>query len=170
MMIKLLGAMMVILGCGGFGFAMCHSHRSTERELRQFIQALQWMEWELSCRLTPLPELCRGAAQVVTGTVRDLFQSLAQELETQSAPEAATCCDRILAQQTILSPELRVQFSDFGASLGQFDLTGQQRGLRTAIEQAQGIVESLEENRTQRLRTYQTLGLCAGAALAILFL
>ena len=38
------------------------------------------------------------------------------------------------------------------------------------MNQGSAALSRLETNRENRLRSYQTLGLCAGAALAILFL
>ena len=57
-----------------------------------------------------------------------------------------------------------------GASLGRFDLQGQLQGIESVRAQCRKDLAELEDNRDQRLRSYQTLGLCAGCALAILFL
>ena len=53
-------------------------------------------------------------------------------------------------------------------SLGRFDLEGQLKGLNLARNVCRRDLEELSVNRDVRLRSYQTLGLCAGAALAIL--
>ena len=57
-----------------------------------------------------------------------------------------------------------------GRTLGRFDLDGQLIGLENARRDCRRAVDALSENRDNRLRCYQTLGLCAGAALAILFI
>ena len=54
--------------------------------------------------------------------------------------------------------------------MGQFDLSGQLKGFEAVNKDCLRELTDLENNRTQRTRSYQTLGLCAGAALAILFL
>ena len=56
-----------------------------------------------------------------------------------------------------------------GTSLGRFDLTGQLNGLEQVRSHCRRELEALAGNRDQRVRGYQTLGICAGAALAILF-
>ena len=48
------------------------------------------------------------------------------------------------------------------------ELPGQQKGFSLAMEQCRLVLEEMAQNRTGRLRSYQTLGLCAGAALALL--
>lgn len=170
MTIKLLGAFLVFAGCGGCGFAMAAAHRREENVLRQYLIALEFMECDLSCRLTPLPELCGNAARVTTGCVQALFRNLARELESQVAPDAACCMRSAIAATPGLPDRLGELLIELGASLGRFDLPGQLKGLSSAQAQAKLTLDTLTENRDNRLRSYQTLGLCAGAALAILFL
>lgn len=170
MTVKLLGAALVVLGCGGFGFSMAAYHRREEQELHQFLLALEWMEWELSCRLTPLPELFVGAAKTVNGPVRSVLDDIARKLETQLAPDAAVCVQNVLTDHVELCDSLRTCFSELGTSLGRFDLPGQLQGIRSVASRASRTLEERSAGRSQRLRSYQTLGLCAGAALAILFL
>jgi hypothetical protein len=57
-----------------------------------------------------------------------------------------------------------------GTSLGCFGLEEQLTGLDALLAEGDTLRQQLEHNRSQRLRGYQTLALCAGAALAILFL
>ena len=57
-----------------------------------------------------------------------------------------------------------------GTTLGRFDLPGQLRGLEAAIRSAEEALRSIRDGAADRRRSYQTLGLCAGAAVAILFL
>ena len=56
-----------------------------------------------------------------------------------------------------------------GKSLGRFDLNGQLLGVESVRSYCRRELGSLEAGRDQRIRGYQTLGVCAGAALAILF-
>ena len=57
-----------------------------------------------------------------------------------------------------------------GRWLGRFDLDGQLKGLDAVRQECRRHLEELNNNREVRLRSYQTLGLCAGAAIAILFI
>ena len=62
----------------------------------------------------------------------------------------------------------REALADMGKTLGRFDLSGQLKGLEQVRASCRAELESLRSNREPQLRSYQTLGLCAGAALAIL--
>lgn len=170
MTLKLLGAVLVLAGCGGFGFAMASSYCREEYTLAQLARALEYMSCELSYRMTPLPQLCRNAANAVTGVIHSFFLTLAEELEQQVAPDAQMCMNAALAAYPGLPISVRLQLGDLGQTLGRFDLPGQIRGIEGCLHSAQSAAQELAREKSSRLRNYQTLGLCAGAALAILFL
>lgn len=170
MYLKIVGAAMVVAGCGGFGFTLAANHRREEKTLRQLIGVLDFMECELQYHLTPLPELCRQAAKESTGPLSGLYLHLARELEDQISPDVASCMRSALAKTPNLPPVTRSCLEALGMSLGRFDLNGQLRWLEAVRTSCRRELESLSSNRDVRLRSYQTLGLCAGAALAILFL
>lgn len=167
---KWIGAMLILIGCGGFGFTLAASHRKAEDALRCLINALDYMECELQFHLTPLPQLCRQTASQCRGNVRMLFTQLAQELEDQIAPDVKSCMGAALARSGELPSQVRNALLEMGQTLGRFDLQGQLHGLEATRQLCRRELEQLTNNRDTRLRSYQTLGLCAGAALAILFL
>lgn len=166
---KIMGAVLVVTGCGGFGFAMAAACRREEEDLRQYIRALEYMSCELSYRMTPLPQLCRNAAGTVSGCTARILTALSRALERQTEPDARGCMNGVL-DDLQPTPVLRGLCSELGATLGRFDLPGQLRGLEGAIRSAELALRTHRDNRTSRVRSYQTLGLCAGAAMAILFL
>lgn len=169
-MIKILGAICIILSCGGMGFSMAAAHRREESTLHQVIGMLDFMGCELQYRLTPLPELCRMAAEEARGPVAQVLESLTQELENQISPDATICMNMALEKAKKLPTAAEKNLKMLGASLGRFDLQGQLQGIESVRAQCRKDLAELEDNRDQRLRSYQTLGLCAGCALAILFL
>jgi hypothetical protein len=59
---------------------------------------------------------------------------------------------------------------ELGQSLGRFDLPGQLRGLERAIRETELVLRTVREGAPERRRSWQTLGLCVGAALAILLI
>lgn len=170
MSLKLIGAVLIIAGCGGVGFSMAAAHRREENALRQLIGVLDYMGCELQYHLTPLPELCRSAATESGGVISQILLRLATELESQILPDAAACMNAAISKTPRLPSKARKNLTGLGGTLGRFDLQGQLKGLEGARQQCRHDLEELSEDRTMRLRSYQTLGLCAGAALAILFL
>lgn len=168
--VKIFGAMIVILGCGGFGFHLAASYRREERILRQLCGALDFMGCELQYRMTALPELCRQTAGNLSGSLRQVFCGLAREMDNQVSPDVERCMDAALSKTQGLSEKVTGICKRLGSSMGRFDLPGQLKGLEAAREDCRRELDGLAQNRDNRLRSFQTLGLCAGAALAILFL
>lgn len=169
MTLNWIGAVLVIAGCGMVGFSMAAAHRKEENALRQLIGALDYMECELQYRLTPLPELCRQAGAESQGCVGHVLTNLSQELECQISPDVESCMNAALLPCGELPKRSRQAFQIMGASLGRFDMEGQIKGLEAVRSFCRRELEGLSTNREERLRSYQTLGICAGAALAILF-
>lgn len=170
MVLKGIGTICIVLGCGGFGFSMANAHRREEAGLRQLLQVLDLMESELQYRLTPLPELLGIVQRDTTGPIRQILRLLRRELEAQVSPDAKSCMEAALVEGPGLPDSISGALRCLGMSLGRFDLPGQLQGLHHTRQECSRALEQLCRNRDNRLRSYQTLGLCAGAALAILLL
>lgn len=170
MSIKIIGAVLIIAGCGGVGFSIAAAFRREEVALEHLIAAAQYMCNELQYRQPALPELCRLAASQIAGSVSAVLNNLASELDRQVAPNAALCMAAAIETVPKLPECAKRNLTALGRSLGRFDLPGQLSGLQSVCELAKRDLSGLQANRDVRLRSYQTLGLCAGAALVILFI
>lgn len=170
MIAKWIGAALVVAGCGRVGFSMASAHRKEEHALRQLIAVLDFMQCELQFRRTPLPELCRQAGSECRGIVGQVMMQLSRELESQISPDAESCMRAALSLCRELPARAGQALQILGASLGRFDMEGQVSGLEAARSYCRRELEALGLNRETRLRSYQTLGLCAGAGIAILFI
>lgn len=168
MSVKYAGALLVIAGCGGFGLSMAAAYRREEQLLRQLRDILQFMYCELQFHLTPLPELCRKAGANTKGGVGKVFLRLADRLEERSG-DVSACMDSAAASPE-LTPRIRELLEKLGRTMGCFDMEGQLRGLEELRSLCIRELEELSTGREDRLRSYQTLALCAGAALVILFM
>ena len=167
-MMKLLGALLIIFGCGGIGFMLVASYRHQEQTLLQLLHAVEYMFCDLQYRLTPLPELCENAAGTCTGCIRKLLHQLRTELDKQVVPDATVCMHVTLKQYDQLPGRLYRCLELLGETLGRFDLQGQLRGLEAVKKNVEFELEQLRRNHDVRLRNYRTLSICAGVALAIL--
>lgn len=166
---KLIGSICVIIACGGAGVMMAIQYISQIRIFADMIIILNYMDSEIRYRCTPLPLLCRQAAEQVNGKMRVVFDSLASELEAQIAPNAELCMISVLDRLAITDGAIRTTLLGLSCNLGKFDMDGQIRALENARNICSENLKQLQKGREQRVRSYQTLGLCTGAAIAILF-
>lgn len=165
---KWIGAILVICSCSAAGFSISASYRREERELRQLISALKLMACELEYRVTPLPELCQQVAYEYSGYVGKLFTNLSRELKSQICPDVQSCFAVAEATSGSITPKMHEAIVMMGSCFGRFDLAGQLCGIESVRSYCQNQLDTISKDRDVRLRSYQTLGLCAGAALAIL--
>ena len=167
---KWIGAILIVTGCGGAGFSIASQSKREALLLRQLLSALEYMGSQLAYQLLPLPQVCRQTASGSRGLIRKFFSALADALEKQRFARAEDCVRAALAAVPDLPRSLRAVLFDLGRSLGQLDLSGQLQGLESAADSCRRTCAHLEQNQDQRLRSYQTLSFCTGAALVILLL
>lgn len=169
MILKLIGAVLVIAGAGGVGLMIASTHRKEVRALQNLLTAIDQISGELQYRLTPLPELCQLAAVHTGGVVKEFFIALTLELNKQLSPNAAKCAKAVLENLNTVPERTKALLSILGSSLGQLDATGQLKDLQSIRDKTENCLKHITSDQDAKLRSYQTLALCAGAALAILF-
>ena len=167
---KWIGAILIMVSCSGCGFTIAAGKRKEEGLLLQLSGILQYMEADLQYRLTPLPELCRMVAGESKGLLQSLFLNLYRELTWQKLPDAGSCMYAALRRTGEIPPRVRRLFVQLGHTLGRFDLPGQLQGIQAVQKHCEESLEAIRKNRDEQLRSYQTLGVCTGAALAIIFI
>lgn len=167
---KWIGAILIVASCSGCGFAIAAGKRREEQLLCQLMGILQFIEAELQYRLTPLPELCRMAAGEAKGILRIVFLNLYRELNWQKLPDAGSCMYAAIQRSGEIPPRVRRLLVQLGHTLGRFDLPGQLQGIQSVRHRCAESLQNTRKNREERLRSYQTLGICAGAALAIVLI
>ena len=128
------------------------------------------MTCELEYRLTPLPQICVGAADMTYGILQKVFRLLARELEAQVSPNARCCLQIVLQEIPDIPAKLKVLLLDFSDTLGCYALDGQVLQLNRVKQESVRLQNKMREESNECIRRYQTLGVCAGIGLAILFI
>lgn len=168
---KLFGAVLISVCCGWFGFSLAAAHRREERSLRQLISALDYMQCEMQYRLTPLPELCLQTANSCSkGVVRDFYLVLADELRQQLSVDVQPCVEAALDRVPKMTKKTGECIREIGKNLGKFDLEGQISGFEASRAFCRQRLEEHCAGKDEQRRSYQTLGICAGAALVIILI
>lgn len=167
---KWIGAILIVAGCGGFGFALSDEHTRQEKSLRKLIGLLDYMACELQYRMTPLPELCLQVSREADGPLHQVFERLSELLDNPATSDVADAMMLSLSASGQLPDKTRDNLLLLGRNMGRFDLAGQLESLETVRASCRRELEAFSADRQLRLRNYQTLGLCAGAALAIILI
>lgn len=169
MSLKLIGAFLVLISCGLFGFRLSSAVRSEVKFLRDLINILNYMESELQYRLTPLPALCRlGAEQ--GASLKTVFCTFAEELENQVSPDPRSCMDAAIFRSGIQYNCVDEHLRDLGGSFGKFDLEGQLKGLSIVRQHCTSELDKLEQSKDLKIKNYRTISICIGVLTTILLL
>ena len=167
-MLRAIGMALVVAGASGTGFLMAWSVRRAAAVLEQLLSAMELMRNEIACRRTPLPELMRQLQAAVRGPASEFFGRLAGDLERRQVGTVAASVRRQVAATPAFPSPVRQVLLQLGAGLGQYDAEGQLRSVELAEARLRSQLEQLRAQQQARVRSYCTLGVCAGLALAIL--
>lgn len=170
MILKIFGALLIIVACSSFGVFATSSHRKSVKAMQQLLGAITFIEHELQYRMSSLPDIFHQTAAYCKGPVGRFFGLLADELEKQIAPDIGFCIEAALSQTEELPLLAKKGIHLLGKSLGRFDVENQLEELAIVRTECTSILSSYTDNQEVRLRSYQTLALCAGAAVAILLI
>ena len=169
-MLKWIGACLVFLGCGGFGFATATVYKREICCLRNFLRVLDYIECELQYRQLPLAELCRRASSACTGCVSSVMNGIAQELDNQVLPDVSGCIKAAMAKRKDIPTYTIKAFRNLEGCLGTYDTETQLKALLAVRQECRSELDLLAQNQGNRIHSYQVLGVCTGAAITILFL
>ncbi|MBQ1410432.1 MAG: stage III sporulation protein AB [Oscillospiraceae bacterium] len=167
---KIAGAGLILAASLWAGFHAALRLRQTHETLRELAAALELIAGEISFAAPPFVPLCRRAGEGRTEAVRRFFEVLAREGEKPDfAPEGLTC--RACAEAGMLLPSsARLALERLFDGFGRFDREGQLRQIHLASEELAALSGELSGQMEGRCRTYEVLGLTAGAAVLVLVL
>lgn len=167
MKFRLFAGALVLVSCSWMGFKGASVCQTRQKVIQTFLQLLESMIIELSCHVTPLPELCRIASQR-SGIFCKIMQAFSESLENQVAPDPVACMEHVIGGGSFPCPEFTQCLRELSSALGCYDLTGQLRQLESLQSKWSKILEQMECDLSVRVRYFRVFGICTGCALAVL--
>ncbi len=169
---KLLGILFVVISASSVGWSLSMSVRRRCQVLSQLLSSLRYMKSELSFRSTPLPQTFAAMAEGAEGSVQSYFSVISSEMTQKCWLRPRTAMEMAAVRLTELpaGDPARQVLRELGNGLGKFDLESQLQEIDTALFRLEELRKHADGERTLRCKTYQTLGVCAGLALAILLI
>lgn len=165
---KAVGCILLLGASGWFGLGAVWGLKARTDQLRALLGALEEMERELRCRLTPMPELLGRLART-PGPVGEFFALCAGGLDRLGEDSFAGLWDRALeAADLCLDGDDLLPLSRLGGSLGRYDCAGQCAAIGQARARLEERLRDAEERRERLGRVYGALSLAAGTFLIIL--
>ena len=169
-MIRVIGAICIILGATGVGAGKAYSYYRQVRQMSDLYRAMELLQCELNYTMYSIPKLLHMTADQIKGVCGMYFRNLAEQIDAGTPREKAA---RYALEQTngICLPKDGVfALLDFSSSLGNFDLEGENRMIKLSHERVKTALRRLEDEKKGLAKSYTVLGASMGIALAILML
>lgn len=170
MIIKFLGAIMILCGCGLLGIMSASSYRKEVNTLDSFISLINLIECELQYKSNKLQDIFEDLAGTVKSPVSNFCRILSAELDSQVQPCVPDCIYAALSKCRNIPKSTEKFIVDMGQTLGRFDLKGQLTELSAVRTEAESVLSKLKSEQDSKTRNIKTLAICAGAAIVILFI
>lgn len=170
-MTRLMGAVLLALGCGAVGWGAVGRLERRVRDLRELAAGLDVLQRELGWRLAPLPAALDTAAKEAHGCAARFFEQCAQgagRLNGRSfqqvwREELETCPLQLTAEDKQLLEQL-------GSVLGRYDGESQRKAIEEGVSRLDRQIVQAGEDRRRLGRVYGALGMTAGLFLAVLLI
>lgn len=170
-MLKLFGAVLVLLAGTMLGFAKASVYARRPKQIRGLIHALQRLETEMNYGFTLLPEALLRIAGQLEPQLAVLFRTAAEPLlagDGATAGESWRNAVNACWKQTALSSNEREILSQMSFTLGISDRDDQIKHLRLAVSLLQAEEQSAWDDQRRYEKMWRSLGVLAGAFVVIL--
>ena len=171
-MLKIIGASFIVVASGAVGFGFARAIRLQCAQLEGFLWALDYMQSEMSARLTPLAQIFSMLGACRQKDVALFFMEAARTLSQPPGCTVPVSFKRgFQASPALCLGQDGVQaLYGLSMSLGRFELESQLAAIERAKGSITSILLSLQAQKRARCRSYETIGVCAGLALAVILL
>ena len=169
---KLIGVIFVILSSGTVGFRLARQLRQRCTMLRQLQSGLHVLKNEIAFCASPLPKAFARVAASLDGPMAEVFAKVSGSMDKHCWLTPFSAFRQALRDAVGIRQEdkIRTILLELAGKLGQYDLDSQMQGIELAMNRLEEERQNAEQERSVKSRTYETLGICAGLAVAIILL
>lgn len=171
-MIRMIGAALVVLSSGAVGFGFARAVKLQCAQLEGLLWALDTMQSEMSARLTRWRSFSRGFAPAGRRMSRLFLRKPEGRCLRSLTARCRVCFKRGFQQARGFRPGDESVQALYGLSLnlGRFDLESQLAAIERTKASVTAALLALQGQKRARCRSYETIGICAGLALAVMLL
>ncbi|MGG3560975.1 stage III sporulation protein SpoIIIAB [Neobacillus rhizosphaerae] len=169
-MIKLLGAIIIIVATTWTGFEAAKHLSERPRQLRALRSALQSLEAEIMYGHTPLHEASRRLAEQLANPLATFFDSFAKKLtDTETTVKEAweSSLKEVWKATALKQGEFEIM-KQFGETLGRHDRFSQQKHIMLTLSHLEREEADAIDRQAKYEKMVKSLGFLSGLLLIIL--
>ncbi|KMK76987.1 stage III sporulation protein SpoIIIAB [Alkalihalobacillus pseudalcaliphilus] len=171
-MVKLLGAVLILITTTIIGFEYAKRLSDRPRQIRQLMTAMQSLEAEMLYGLTPLAQASSNIAAQLSKPIAGLFDRFAHRLleKEESAAQAwSESVQETWSQTAMLESEKEIM-TQFGATIGQQDHDQQKKQIQLVLTHLKREEWEAREKQLKYEKMLKSLGFLSGLLIVIVFI
>lgn len=172
-MLKMTGAVMILVACCGMGFGKAMEYKKRIRDLLILKKLLLMLRGEIKYARTPLAEAFTTIGRKMENVFGEFLLKVSNQMNEQQGETFLQIwesnLDATLTKSALLKED-RQQLKRLGNQLGYLDKEMQISTIDFQVEQLEVLVKKLEEEQGKRSRVCNCLGVFAGVMLNLILL
>lgn len=173
MLLKFVGIVFVMSACAMFGFSMSNDYMTRLKNLEQFKKLLLLLQGEIKHNNSGINEAVKRVAEKTDNVMREFLKYVSEVFE-QEQLTMREAWDRgvsdVLKKRTLLDEKDLLTIKEVGINLGVTDRETQIHNIHTCMDVIDMTMNELNVTRGEKCRLYRTLGVMAGAFMAIVLI
>lgn len=167
---KWLGIVLLIGAGSAIGFYRAYELKQRILDIMMLQNTFRMLETEIYYTLAPVPLAIAALDTKLSALMRTFFETLRDAMEQEHLPlsQAWEKAMHILETESFLSTEELTAVQMFGISLGEGDVSAQQKNFQLLQQRLQHALDEANHNRMQQARVWQYMGVCVSVSAALL--
>lgn len=170
MLMRIIGGIMLVLGCSGYGWCLGCNLESRQKELKNLKDYLELFQNEILYRNATMEagfqNLCRYANEAWSKVFRQIITTLGEGETYRRALEKAKS---LIEKNTLLQKEDLIFLEELDLIARMQDKEQQKQRMEYNIRQMENRMDELQQEYGKKRKLYIQLGLLFGALLTIVF-
>lgn len=170
-MIKLLGAVLILVAGTLIGFQQASRFAERPRQLRSAAHALKRLETEISYGHTPLPDALLRTAAASPEPIAAILRKAAQGISGAEGLSFQESWENAVAEEwrnTVMTGGERAVWLRLGTTLGISDKEDQSKHLKLALSQLKSEEENARDDQARYEKMWKSLGVLLAVLIVIL--
>ena len=169
-MIRVLGAVMVLLGATWIGIRKTLCYLSQISQLKTLSTSMEMLQCELNYTMYSVPKILDLISERSKAPWDHYFSQLSGEIGKGTPRELAARRSLEACPKLNLPGDALLALLEFSTALGSYDLDGENRICKLSSLRVSQSLERLEREKGPLVKSYIALGASTGIALIILML
>ncbi|MBO4940983.1 MAG: hypothetical protein J6D15_02100 [Clostridia bacterium] len=172
-MIKLFATVFILTGCGYLGILFAMSYKKRVRQLIEFQQVLNLLEFDINFLAVPLKESFEKISKNSGGGVKDVIDYIRERIEKDKCIDMQRLWERgfqRFSDEIFLTQEDKKILLDFSKNLGCGDRESEINNIKITLSRLKIAENEAREIAKTNVKMYRGLGFLTGFFIVIILI